>query len=193
MQLPPLMYITNRRLMGNGPELVETFRGALWELPPQSILVYVREPDLEGLALTELCRALIPVVRDASQRLVVRERIDVARYVGADGVHLPEQSFTPGEARLLWPGAWLGRSVHSTDAVLSVTDVDYVLLSPIFTTPTHPDQAPLGLDAVRNAASAKVPVYALGGIEPANAQSVFEAGATGVAMMRHAWRQHAPT
>lgn len=192
MKLPPLLYVSNRRLMGNGPELIDTLKAALWDLPPQSILVYVREPDLEGMALTELCRAFLPVVRDASQRIVVRERIDVARFVGADGVHLPEHSFTPAEVRSLWPAAWIGKTVHSVQAAKAVTDVDYAILSPIFPTESHPNATPLGLDALREACSGPVPIYALGGIDGSNAESVFAAGANGVAMMRHAWRKHSP-
>jgi len=188
-KLPPLMYVTNRRLMGNGPELVDTLRSALWSLPPGSIMVYVREPDLEGLALVELCRAFIPVVRDSSQRIVVRDRIDVARFVGADGVQLPEESFTVSEARKLWPGGLVGVSLHDPSAIPADIDADFATLSPIFATETHPEAIPLGLDALRSAVvSTRCPLYALGGIDDSNAQATFATGVYGIAMMRTAWR-----
>jgi thiamine-phosphate pyrophosphorylase len=190
--LPPLMYVTSRRLMGTGPEIVDTLAEALWSLPPESVLVYVREPDLDGLALTELVRAFMPVVHAASQRLVLRERVDIGRFVGADGVHLPENSFTPAEVRRIWPSAILGRSLHDLSSIATAGDVDYATLSPIFETDSHPETQPLGLSALQHAAAINVPLYALGGIDEANAQRVLETGVHGVAMMRAAWRKVAP-
>jgi thiamine-phosphate pyrophosphorylase len=152
----------------------------------------VREPDLDGLALTELVRAFMPVVHAASQRLVLRERVDIGRFVGADGVHLPENSFRPDEVRQIWPSAILGRSLHSLEALSDVGDVDYVTLSPVFETDSHPDTKPLGLDAVAQASKSKVPLYALGGIDEQNARQVLQTGVHGVAMMRAAWRKVAP-
>lgn len=190
--LPRLMYVTSRRLMGNGPELVDTLASALWALPPESVLVYVREPDLEGLALTELLRAFMPIVHASSQRLVVRERVDIARFVGADGVHLPENSFTTEEVRQLWPSAILGRSLHDVSQLANAGDVDYATLSPIFETDSHPNTPPLGVAALTEAAKSTVPLYALGGIDETNAEEVFKTGVYGVAMMRAAWRRVAP-
>lgn len=192
-KLPALMYVTSRRLMGTGPEIVDTLAEALWSLPPESVLVYVREPDLDGLALTELLRAFMPIVHAASQRIVVRERVDVARFVGADGVHLPENSFTTEEVRRLWPSAILGRSLHDLGALSHAGDVDYATLSPVFETDSHPGAPPLGLDVLSRAAHSPVPLYALGGIDEANAASVFATGVYGVAMMRAAWRRVSPT
>ncbi len=192
--LPPLMYVTHRRLMGNGPELVDTLRAALWQLPPESIMVYVREPDLEGLALVELCRAFVPIVRESSQRIVVRERVDVARYVGADGVQLPEDSFSVAEVRRLWPGALCGVSLHDPERLGGETEADFATLSPIHPSETHPTTAPLGLEALRRAVErSRIPIYALGGIDADNAEATFATGVHGVAMMRAAWRPVAPS
>jgi thiamine-phosphate diphosphorylase len=186
------MYVTQRRLMGEGPEIIDTLAHALWAFPPQSILVYVREPDLEGLALTELVRAFMPVVHASSQRLVVRERVEIGRFVGADGVHLPEKSLTAHQVRQLWPGAIVGRSLHDLSALAETTDVDYITLSPVFETDSHPNTPPLGLDAIVQAAKSTTPVYALGGIDESNAERVFATGVHGIAMMRAAWRKSAP-
>lgn len=187
--LPPLMFITNHKLMGEGPEILDTLRAAVWSLPPRSILVHIRERELEGRALTEMCRAMLPVIRDASQLVVVNDRLDIARYVGADGVHLPREGLPARMARSLWPSAILGRACHSQDELVAEEEVDYVTLSPIFDTPSKPGAVPQGLAAVERAAQGKTPFYALGGIDEKNAASVFAAGASGVAMMRAAWRR----
>jgi thiamine-phosphate pyrophosphorylase len=186
LALPPLMFITNHKLMGEGPEILDTLRAAVWSLPPRSVLVHIRERELEGRALTELCRAMLPVIRDASQLVVVNDRLDIARYVGADGVHLPSTGLPASDARRLWPSAIIGQACHALDA--RDPEVDYVTLSPIFATPSKPGVAPQGLAMVKRAALLKTPFYALGGIDANNAASVFAAGAPGVAMMRGAWR-----
>jgi thiamine-phosphate pyrophosphorylase len=51
----------------------------------------------------------------------------------------------------------------------------------VFVSPTK-TVTPIGLDALRQATSSVgMPVYALGGVNSANAQSCIEAGAAGVA------------
>jgi thiamine-phosphate pyrophosphorylase len=187
--LPRLMYVTNRKLMGeDGPELVEALRRAVWALPPFSILVHIREADLPGRALVELCRAYLPVIRDASQQVVVGDRLDVARFVGADGVHLPSQGLEIIEARRQWPGAIVGRSCHAVSELEAAADADYAVLSPIFPTPSKKDRPGLGLAALEEAGHSGVPVYALGGLDAKNAAQAFGAGAYGVAVMRAAWQ-----
>lgn len=63
--------------------------------------------------------------------------------------------------------------------------VDYVFVSPVFPTTSKPGYGPAldvaGLEAI--CAASQVPVYALGGITPANARACLAAGAAGVAVM----------
>jgi thiamine-phosphate pyrophosphorylase len=112
-----------------------------------------------------------------------------AAEVGADGVHLgggdPQKV---GEARrALPPFSIIGYSAHSAGEIAPAAEegADYVTLSPIFD-PLSKERAlpPLGLEALARACrSAKVPVYALGGIDSARARATREAGAYGVAVI----------
>jgi thiamine-phosphate pyrophosphorylase len=60
----------------------------------------------------------------------------------------------------------------------------------VYSTPSHPDRQPAGLDLVRGAAELGVPVIAIGGITPGRIAAVRSAGAYGVAAIRALW--HAP-
>ena len=62
---------------------------------------------------------------------------------------------------------------------------DYLGVGPIFPTSTKPDAgAALGLKALAEiAASVRLPIVGIGGVNEANAASVIEAGATGVAVV----------
>jgi len=112
-----------------------------------------------------------------------------AAEVGADGAHLgggdPRKV---GEARrALPPSSIIGYSAHSPEEIAAAAEegADYATLSPIFE-PSSKTSAlrPLGLEILALACrSAKVPVYALGGIDAARARAARQAGAYGVAVI----------
>src|SRR5688572_28667241 len=94
--------ITDRRLMV-APELLaiagafgRAIECAVAGCPRGSILVQVREKDLDGGALLHLVRAAQPFAP-----VVVNDRLDVALAAGAHGVHLPERGLPVADARTL--------------------------------------------------------------------------------------------
>lgn len=151
--------------------------------------IQLRDKRAAGGALLAAARPLRTLTRAHDARLIVNDRIDVALAVDADGVHLPAASFPVVAARrLLGPAAWIGRSTHAPDeAVRAATDgADYVVLGPIFATPSKAAFGdPLGLDALATAAARSArPLIAIGGITLAAAPDLRAAGAHGVAVIR---------
>ncbi|MFZ2293764.1 MAG: thiamine phosphate synthase [Polaromonas sp.] len=120
--------------------------------------------------------------------LVINDRIDIALACGAEGVHLGQSDLPVNEARkLLPPDVFIGWSVESMDDVVNsaALPVDYLGVSPIFTTPTKTDtKTPWGLDglAMVRAATAS-PLVAIGGIHVGNARDVLRAGADCLALV----------
>ncbi len=135
---------------------------------PRGSMVVVRSRD--GARRAALARAMIDLARSRALIVLVAGDGALAAASGADGVHLPE-------ARLGEAAAWRARrrflitaSVHSLAGLAKAKSVDAVFLSPVFPTASHPGRA--ALTAVRAnaiARGARVPVYALGGIEAGNA------------------------
>ena len=79
---------------------------------------------------------------------------------------------------------YAGISAHSTDGCRNAerNGFDYVFISPVFPTSSHPGEAALGLDKLsRICAAVRIPVFALGGITGENMKSCFVAGAQGTA------------
>jgi thiamine-phosphate pyrophosphorylase len=127
-------------------------------------------------------------VAAASVPVLATSRVDLALATGAAGVHLVEGDIAVADARRLAPGLLVGRSVHSAEAAeeAAAAGADYILLGPIWGTPSHPDARGLGLDALRAAALAArpVPVLAVGGVDAARTERVMRAGAAGWAAIR---------
>jgi thiamine-phosphate pyrophosphorylase len=156
--------------------------------------VMLRDPELSGARLLAWGREVAAAVREAGAQLYVNDRLDVARVLAADGVHLGRRSVTVADAR-----AFLGASVrvsvsaHSVDEVsgAATAGADVVMLSPIFASPGK--GTPLGLEALgaarrvlsSGAASGSAPaLVALGGVDAARALACLRAGADGVAAIR---------
>src|SRR5690606_39380237 len=66
--------------------------------------------------------------------------------------------------------------------------VDFVTLSPVLPTQSHPGATHLGWERARELIdSVNMPVYLLGGLGPQELSQAFEAGAQGVAGIRQLW------
>jgi 8-oxo-dGTP diphosphatase len=87
---------------------------------------------------------------------------------------------------------WLAASCHSAEE-LSLAEqmgVDFVTLSPVLPTLSHPDAQPLGWEKARDLiAEFSKPVYLLGGVGPTDRPQAWECGAQGVAGIRAFWPQ----
>jgi 8-oxo-dGTP diphosphatase len=85
---------------------------------------------------------------------------------------------------------WLGASCHNAEelALAAQMGVDFVTLSPLQPTLTHPEATPLGWHAASELISAcNLPVFLLGGLSPQDSERAWQAGAQGVAGIRAFW------
>ena len=120
--------------------------------------------------------------------LLINDRIDIARAVGADGVHLGQSDLPPRIAReQLGPSAIIGLSIENRAQVGDgkFEGVDYLGVGPVFATSTKSDAAPpIGLDglaAIR--AATRLPMVGIGGISVVNAASVRATGVEGICVV----------
>jgi thiamine-phosphate pyrophosphorylase len=174
--------ITDRARMGDGwpDDFAAAIERAVHGCPPGSVLVQVREKDLDGQRLLDLIRAARRIAR-----VIVNDRVDVALAAEAIAVHLPEDGISVADARSLFKGT-IGVSRHTTDG-LADTGADLVHLGPIWTTPSKPDVPALGLGALA-ASHGSAKLVAVGGIDtPDKAREAARAGADAVAVIRAAW------
>ncbi len=147
--------------------------------------IVVRRPAASAREVFEFTRRLRPATRQLGCLLLVSDRVDVAIAADADGVHLGRRSLPIAAARrALGAGKLIGASAHNLDEAgqLELDGADYLFLSPIFATASHPERAPLGLAPYREAVlRAKIPVIALGGVTTENVRLIAQAGGRGAA------------
>jgi thiamine-phosphate diphosphorylase len=164
---------------------------AVMEAGGPALALHVRGPSTPGRTLYSLVQELRDPAGASGTLLVVNDRVDIALAAGLRGAHLGERSLPVAEARrILGAGVMVGASVHDP-AAASAAAADgsaWLFVGTLYRTPSHPDRAGLGSDAIRQfAAAAHVPIVGIGGITVAHVGEVRLAGAHGVAVIRGVW------
>ncbi len=151
-------------------------------------LVQIRDKGDDARSFLAEALELREALAGSGVPLLVNDRIDIARAVGADGVHLGQSDLPPHIAReQLGPDAIIGLSIENRGQVGDgkFEDVDYLGVGPVFATGTKSDAAPpIGLDglaAIR--AATTLPMVGIGGVNAANAASVRATRVEGICVV----------
>ena len=179
------VYLITDPLLCAGRGLIETARAAV---RGGVKIVQLRDKTASDVALISQGRALKEALAGSGALLIVNDRVEVARAISADGVHVGQSDAAAADARkALGPDAIIGLSIQTTEhaAALDLAMVDYIGVGPVFATATKPDHAPpLGFDGLgRVCAASALPAVAIGGLSAAHARAVFAAGARGLAVV----------
>ncbi len=151
-------------------------------------LIQVREKDMPAAALERFAAAVIAKARPYGAKVLINSDIDLARRLGAAGVHLAAGQLADLERRPELD--WCAASCHDAAELARAAelDVDFAVLGPVQATPTHPDAQPLGWGGFGALAlGSTLPVYALGGVRRADLETAWRSGAHGIAMIRGSW------
>lgn len=149
-------------------------------------LVQLREKDLRDDDLVTIAETFGRVCAAHGALFVLNDRPDLVERSGADGVHVGQGDAPVADARRTVGGERIvGVSTHSREQMLNAGDADYLGVGTIFSTPTKPDSPSEGLELVRVARyAARVPWFAIGGIDHSNVAELSANGAWGVAVVR---------
>lgn len=151
-------------------------------------LLQLREKTLPAHDLEALAQTVAARCRAHGATLLINDDAALAARLGA-GVHLPSARLMATTAR---PDLeWVGASCHNAAelAHAAALGVDFVVLGTVAPTASHPDAIPLGWD--RFAAlltDCPLPVYALGGLTPADLARARSLGAHGITLKGGAWK-----
>lgn len=179
-----LLLVTDRSLV-RGRSLVSALQESVDAGVPA---IQLRERDLPTRELLSLAGQIRALTTVHGVPLIINDRADIAVALDLDGVHLRASSLpAPAARRIVGQHRLIGVSAHSVEDVRRASDdgADYVILGPIFETPSKREfGAPLGLAVLADACrQSSVPLFAIGGITCERIASVRDAGAFGVAMI----------
>jgi thiamine-phosphate pyrophosphorylase len=199
-----LYYITDRLAFpGDEPARRRRLLDKVAEAATHGIdYIQLREKNLCDRDLESIAREAAQIIhaqqlvsghRQPATTLLINSRTDIALAANALGVHLRSNDITTQEVR----SAWLSSGVSLADPTISISchspqevaaaaanQATLAIFAPVFEKKDAPQQSPAGLNALREAFRAPIPVLALGGITLQNAHSCLEAGAAGIAAIR---------
>ena len=173
--LPRLFFFTD-------PARVPNAEAVLARLPRGAGVVYRAFGAPDAVARG---RRLVRIARGRGLLLLAGADAGLAAAIGADGVHLPEHAATSAlgirRARPRWI---VTAAAHSAAAIVNAqrAGADAVFLSPVFTSASPSAGRPLGpVRFAQLVRGARLPVYALGGIDAATVRRIARSGAAGFA------------
>lgn len=140
----------------------------------------------EKLAFAKSCQQLCRVF---GVPFIVNDDIELARRIGADGVHVGQDDLSAAEVRKqIGEDTLLGVSVHSIEEATAAlaAGADYIGMGPVYQTGSKPDAKPVaGTSRISEVAALfpELPIVGIGGITSANLDSVIKSGADGVSII----------
>ncbi len=184
LRLPTLYAITNAAKYGIA-EFLDRLECAL----ERGVhLIQVREPKLAPGQLAQFARRVIERAHRYGARVLVNGDETLARQVGADGVHSTSEQLRRLSTRPA-TGLWAA-SCHNAEelARAAALGADFVVLSPVLPTASHPEGESLGWERFAQLVHGySLPVYALGGMRPELLDTAMRYGAHGIAMLSGVW------
>lgn len=185
LRLPPVYAISHCAQLGEAEFLARLETALQHGLR----LVQVREPLLDETGLLQFAEKVVQRCHAHGARVLLNAEPELARRAGADGVHLSARRLLALQQR---PAELLcAASCHDAAELARAAqlELDFVLLSPVRPTLSHPLAAPLGWAAFQHLlADYPLPVYALGGMRPSDLNDAWTHGAHGIAMQREIWK-----
>lgn len=151
-------------------------------------LLQVREPTMPADQLAVLLGRLGPLAAARGATLVLNGTPAQALALSLPGVHLSAARLA--RARERPPLPLVGASCHNRSELehAFALGLDYAFLGPVRETASHPGRAGIGWETwTRTVRPAPIPVFAIGGLRPADLDLAMSSGAHGIAMIRGAW------
>lgn len=136
-----------------------------------------------------LTRQAVANARQAGAEALINGDISLARELGT-GVHLRAGQLPELSMRPLAEGVSVAASCHTAEELRRAEDLgcDFVVLGSVAETASHPGAAPLGWEGfARLREVVSLPIYAIGGMSPADIGHARQQGAQGIAAIRSLW------
>lgn len=154
------------------------------------IWINLRAPSLDQMEYTQLAMQLYGICHEAGSQLIWNCPLDWYQVAFADGLHLSVANYmeiNPAKVenveRPIPTHQWLSMACHNLPELEVAQELaDYVLVSPVHETNTHPQANALtwsGFKVITD--KARIPCYALGGMKESEVEPCLQSGGQGIA------------
>jgi len=153
-------------------------------------LVQFRAKKSSPEQLLSIGKEVVQLCEKYQAQCIANMSIDDALAISAHGVHLNSQRLFNYQQRPVEKEFLLVASCHNLNDLkqAQTIDADFVVLSPVKATASHPEATPLGWDKFSvMVKEISVPVYALGGMHVNDIEDALNAGGQGIAAIRSLW------
>ncbi|EJE7235971.1 thiamine phosphate synthase [Clostridium botulinum] len=182
-----LLAITNRHICNN--EFLEQIQDicTLNEKNKviESVSIVLREKDLSEKDYKKLAAKVLNICKKNNTECILHTYYKVAKELNCKKIHLPLHVLK-SNPNIYKDFNEIGISIHSVSEAIEAMNLGatYITAGHIFATDCKKDLPPRGLSFLSSVCrSVHIPVYAIGGISPANAEKAINAGAKGVCIM----------
>lgn len=149
--------------------------------------VQLREKNADDAEIIRQAEQLLPVCRQYGVPLIINDRPDIAKTVGADGVHVGLSDMGIEKAReYLGDGFLIGGSAHNVAEALHAQNAgaDYIGCGAVFGSTTKTNVTTLAHAELKAICEAvRIPVVAIGGISLDNIDQLAGTGIDGAAVV----------
>ena len=176
-----LICVTNRHLC-NGDFLSRIEKIVAYK--PKAILL--REKDLTEQEYETLAKNVMKICKNANVPCILHNFVDVALKLKAEAIHMTFAMLRIMSAEDKAKFRNIGASCHSAEEAWKAQSVGctYIIAGHIFDTLSKKDIPPRGLDFFQEVIkNVTIPVYAIGGLNKDNIDSVLKAGASAACVM----------
>ncbi|KGL63444.1 thiamine phosphate synthase [Polaribacter sp. Hel1_85] len=180
-----LMYVTDERITDNSQFLnilESSLKGGTSIIQLREKKLNTKQFYIRAVAVKNLCAKY-------NTPLIINDRIDIALAIDAAGVHIGQKDMPVTISRkLLGKNKIIGWSVSNEEQAVEANnlDIDYIGLSPIFSTKTKTKDLdnPLGIEGLRKIKTrSSKPIICIGGIDKKNTARIIENGSDGIAIV----------
>lgn len=153
-------------------------------------LVQLRAKELSKEKYIELAHGAIKLGIMHGVRVILNTDIETFKRIDSDGIHLTSEMLMRIPERPLPPNKLVSAACHNKEQLMKAKHlgIDFVTLSPVLPTKTHPDAHPLGWENFSALCKlVDIPVYAMGGMTNQDLPIALLRGAQGIAAISALW------
>jgi len=154
-------------------------------------IIQFRAHSLDRKMFCDYAEKILKIAQSYHAKISLNTDLKLAEKLGSQIIHLNSKRLYFYHKRPIEKNILLSVSCHNSKDIKQAhqIDADFILLSPVKETLSHPEQKPLGwFKFMQLTKQSKIPIYALGGMKETDLSIAWAHGAQGIAAIRGLWQ-----